>query len=64
VVSFTTSRGFGRKLDLIARDDRVALCFHTREHCVAEAGHDIGQSAPLVVLVQGRASVRSLAHFG
>ena len=48
-VSFTTSLGFGRKLERIERDPRVALAYHAREH-----GHS--QSARYV-LVQGSASV-------
>ncbi len=48
-VGFTTSLGFGRKLERIAADPRVALAYHTREH---------GQSAqPGLVVVQGRAAV-------
>lgn len=48
-VSFTTSLGFGRKLDRIERDPRVALAYHAREH-----GHS-GSSR--YVLVQGSAAV-------
>jgi hypothetical protein len=48
-VSFTTSLGFGRKLERIERDPRVALAYHAREH-----GHS---SNPRYVLVQGSASV-------
>src|SRR5436190_4816647 len=48
-VSFTTSLGFGRKLDRIEKDPRVALAFHAREH-----GHS---SSPRYVLVQGSATV-------
>jgi nitroimidazol reductase NimA-like FMN-containing flavoprotein (pyridoxamine 5'-phosphate oxidase superfamily) len=48
-VGFTTSLGFGRKLERIRRDPRVALAFHAREH-------GFGKS-PRYVLVQGRASV-------
>jgi nitroimidazol reductase NimA-like FMN-containing flavoprotein (pyridoxamine 5'-phosphate oxidase superfamily) len=48
-VGFTTSLGFGRKLERIQRDPRVALAFHAREH-------GFGKS-PRYVLVQGRASV-------
>jgi hypothetical protein len=48
-VSFTTSLGFGRKLERIERDPRVALAYHAREH---------GRSrSPRYVLVQGSASV-------
>src|SRR3954454_10764217 len=48
-VSFTTSLGFGRKLERIERDPRIALAYHAREH---------GQSqSPRYVLVQGSATV-------
>jgi hypothetical protein len=48
-LGFTTSLGFGRKLERIVADPRIALAFHTREH---------GYSAsPAVVLAQGIASV-------
>jgi hypothetical protein len=47
-VSFTTSLGLGRKLDRIARNPRVALAYHAREHGFADA--------PDFVLVQGDAS--------
>jgi hypothetical protein len=48
-VSFTTSLGFGRKLDRIEKDPRVALAYHAREH-----GHS---SSSRYVLVQGDATV-------
>jgi hypothetical protein len=48
-VSFTTSLGFSKKLDRIARDPRVALAFHAREHGTS--------SSRAFVLVQGRATV-------
>jgi nitroimidazol reductase NimA-like FMN-containing flavoprotein (pyridoxamine 5'-phosphate oxidase superfamily) len=48
-VGFTTSLGFSKKLERIARDPRVALAFHAREHGSG------GSSA--YVLVQGRANV-------
>jgi hypothetical protein len=50
-VTFTTSLGFGRKLERIAADPRIAVAYHTRRH-----GHS---NRPGVVLVQGVASVRS-----
>lgn len=46
-VSFTTSLGFGKKLERIARNPRVALAYHAREHGFADA--------PDYVLVQGDA---------
>jgi hypothetical protein len=48
-VGFTTSLGFSKKLERIARDPRVALAFHAREH---------GRSrSPAYVLCQGTARV-------
>src|ERR671922_993159 len=44
-VTFTTSLGFGRKLERIARNPRVALAYHAREHGFSR-GHGY-------VLVQG-----------
>ncbi len=49
LAGFTTSFGFGRKLERIISDPRVALAFHTRDHGCA--------ASPLFVLVQGVASV-------
>src|SRR5436305_2769896 len=48
-VSFTTSLGFGRKLERIEKDPRIALAYHAREH-----GHS---TSPRYVLVQGSATV-------
>src|SRR5213592_4645110 len=48
-VSFTTSLGFGRKLDRIKRNPKVALAYHAREYGFAD-GND------RFVLVQGTAS--------
>src|SRR3954451_11106446 len=48
-VSFTTSLGFGRKLERIESDPRVALAYHAREHGRSSSGR--------YVLVQGTASV-------
>jgi nitroimidazol reductase NimA-like FMN-containing flavoprotein (pyridoxamine 5'-phosphate oxidase superfamily) len=50
-VSFTTSLGFGRKLDRIKQNPKVALAYHAREHGFAD-----GQR---FVLVQGTASYDS-----
>jgi hypothetical protein len=47
-VTFTTSLGFGRKLERIRSDPRVALAYHAREHGFA--------TEPRFVLVQGQAS--------
>jgi hypothetical protein len=47
-VGFTTSLGFGRKLDRIKENPRVALAFHAREHGFA--------SERRFVLVQGMAT--------
>jgi hypothetical protein len=49
-VTFTTSLGFGRKLDRLEREPRIALAFHAREHGFSDS--------PLYVLVQGRAEIR------
>jgi Pyridoxamine 5'-phosphate oxidase len=48
-VTFTTSLGFGRKLDRIERDPRIALAYHAREHGFSDS--------PRYVLVQGTATV-------
>ena len=48
-VGFTTSLGFGRKLDRIARDPKVALAYHTRQH-----GFSTGRGT---LVVQGTATV-------
>jgi hypothetical protein len=47
-VGFTTSLGFGRKLERIDADPRVALAYHSRAHGFA--------TAPRFVLVQGEAT--------
>jgi hypothetical protein len=47
-VGFTTSLGFGRKLDRMKENPRVALAYHAREHGFA--------SGSRFVLVQGTAS--------
>src|SRR3954471_16139033 len=48
-VSFTTSLGFGRKLERIEKDPRVALAYHAREHGRSQSSR--------YVLVQGSATV-------
>ena len=48
-IGFTTSLGFSKKLDRIARDPRVAMAFHAREHGFG--------GGPSYVLVQGTARV-------
>src|SRR3954471_23834257 len=48
-VSFTTSLGFGRKLERIERAPRVALGYHAREHGLSKSSR--------FVLVQGSATV-------
>jgi hypothetical protein len=50
-VSFTTSLGFGRKLDRIKESPKVSLAFHAREHGFARESR--------FVLVQGTASYDS-----
>jgi hypothetical protein len=47
-VTFTTSLGFGRKLERIKGNPRIALAYHAREHGFA--------SSPDFVLVQGEAT--------
>jgi hypothetical protein len=49
VVSYTTSLAFGKKLEHIARNPRVAMAFHTREHGFSTRDG--------FVLVQGSATV-------
>ena len=49
VVGFTTSLGFGKKLERIVRQPRVALAYHSREHGFSTSAH--------FVLVQGSATV-------
>ncbi len=48
-VTFTTSLGFGKKLERIKRDPRLALAYHAREHGFSDSS--------LYVLVQGDAEV-------
>jgi len=47
-VTFTTSLGFGRKLERIEHDPRIALAYHAREHGFSDS--------PRFVLLQGRAA--------
>ncbi len=49
-VGFTTSLGFGRKLERIKQEPRVALAYHAREHGIGDA------SNRRFVLVQGTAT--------
>jgi hypothetical protein len=49
MIGFTTSLGFGKKLERIIRDPRVALAYHAREHGFS--------ASPAFVLAQGQASV-------
>lgn len=53
-VTFTTSLGFGRKLERIAADPRIAVAYHTRQHGYSDR--------PGIVLVQGVASVAPLSE--
>lgn len=50
-VGFTSSLGFGRKLERIAADPRIAMLYHTREHGFT--------ARPGLVLVQGVATIQS-----
>jgi hypothetical protein len=47
-VTFTTSLGFGRKLERIQRNPRIALAYHAREHGFAQSSE--------FVLLQGEAT--------
>jgi len=49
MLGFTTSLGFGKKLERIVADPHVALAFHTREHGFS--------ASPAFVLAQSTASV-------
>ena len=49
-VGFTTSLGFGRKLDRLRTEPRIAMAYHAREHGVGDGANR------RYVLVQGRAS--------
>jgi hypothetical protein len=48
-VTFTTSLGFGRKLERLRNEPRMALAYHAREHGFSDR--------PEFVLVQGRATI-------
>jgi hypothetical protein len=48
-VGFTTSLGFGRKLERIKQEPRVALAYHTRDHGIGDGANR------RYVLVQGKA---------
>lgn len=48
-VTFTTSLGFGKKLERIRSEPRIALCYHARDHGFA--------SGTEIVLVHGRATI-------
>jgi hypothetical protein len=49
-VGFTTSLGFGRKLERIREEPRIALAYHAREHGLGDAANE------RYVLVQGVAT--------
>jgi hypothetical protein len=48
-LTFTTSLGFGRKLERLRREPRMALAYHARNHGFSDR--------PEYVLVQGRATI-------
>src|SRR5204862_5571788 len=48
-VTFTTSLGFGRKLERLRREPRMALAYHARDHGLSDR--------PEYVLVRGRATI-------
>ena len=64
-VGFTTSLGFSKKLERIARDPRVALAFHAREHGRSRSGSYVLAQGPARVIEQPtreqRARVRTQA---
>jgi hypothetical protein len=49
MLGFTTSLGFGKKLERIIRDPHIALAYHARDHGFS--------ASPAFVLAQGTASV-------
>ena len=51
-IGFTTSLGFSKKLERIARDRRVCMAFHAREHGTARG--------TVYALIQGEATVVEL----
>jgi hypothetical protein len=68
-LAFTTSRGFGRKLERIEQDARVALAFHAREHGFSRRpGFVLGQGRALVAernpALDARAVERATLHLG
>jgi hypothetical protein len=62
VVGFTTSLGFGKKLERIVRDPHVALAYHSREHgfSVSQA-FVLAQGIALVDLTPSRARLEALS---
>jgi len=52
-VGFTTSLGFGRKLERIRQEPRIALAYHAREHGLGDAANE------RYVLVQGIATFQA-----
>ena len=48
-VGFTTALGFGRKLERLRDEPRIAMAYHAREY-------GFGDGAPRFVLVQGEAT--------
>src|SRR4051812_49835802 len=45
-IGFTTSLGFSKKLERIARDPRVAMAFHAREHGGGAGPADVPAPGP------------------
>jgi len=68
-LAFTTSRGFGRKLERIEHDPRVALAFHAREHGFSRRpGFVLGQGRALVAertpALEARVAERATVYLG
>ena len=63
VVGFTTSLGFGKKLERIIRDPHIALAYHSREHgfSVSQA-FVLAQGIASVDLTPSRARLEALSH--
>ncbi len=51
-VGFTTSLGFSKKLERIARDPRVALAFHAREHGTSSSASYVLAQGPARVIAE------------
>jgi hypothetical protein len=62
MLGYTSSLGFGRKLERIVRDPHVALAYHAREHGFsANPAFVLGQGTASVDLTPSRARLEALA---